>query len=644
MRVHVRPASAITFRILCAIATLMLFVAVPRTMRAQINPRLSYQGILRNASGNPVYDSCCYVLRFELYSATTGGTLVWGEYDTVATKNGLFSVVLGTHTPLDTLSFRGAYYLQVIAGTDTLRPRTQMVAVPYAFRARYVDSVGVVTADSARVSRRSDSSCHADTAAYARNAGALDSARAAHTADSSRVAGRADSAAGAHRASIADSARASERTGYADSSGVSARAGYADSARASGRTRYADSSGKTTYADSAGIARRTSRADSALFSGYTAFADSSRTAFYAEHSDSARKQLWQKGADGYVRLSPPNDSLAVLVGTKSPGSFKSTGRLNVKAADSDNAALQISGPANGTAAAYGLLGTHVATSGDARGVSIQSVTSTSASGTGSATAYEFGGVEAPGAAYGWYGQGVTSNNGSAAGLSLGSVVAFGSAASSAASAIDLIGSRSQNGPATGIGVGTVDGALTSTGFSVEIVKSATGAAYGLNLPNVTSSSGATSYGVYAENQTVGGTQYGVYGKVTNSSLGVGVAAEGSGAVASSALKILNGAVQVSAMANQTSGTTPVIGPPGIGVLMTVPVTNNLVVAGTRVIATVEAVNGPVPLGTACAVYVVSVSNINPAAGGFDLQLTRVPPGTAPAPTGGVRIHWWLVNP
>ncbi len=467
-----------------ALAVIVLFLALlaPGWAAAQINPKLSYQGMLRDASGVPVADST-YVLRFRLYPGPTGGGPLWGESDTVTTRGGLFSTILGRFTPFDTNLFAGTQYLEVIFAGDTLHPRTQLVSVPSAFRARY-----------------------ADTAGSARFAVASDSARATYKADSAR------------RALFADTARATFR---ADTS------------------RYA-------Y-----------RADQALA------------------ADSARHQLWLRDSTGYVRLSPPYDSLPVLIGTRSPATFELVGRLDVKGSDTDRVAIQFDGPSGSSMASYGLLGRSVSGSG-AVGASFEEIVSTS------------------------------------------------------------------SGRALGVAVGAVRGSGTAVGFEAASVETATGAAYGLNLPSVVSVDGTPSYGVYAENGSTTGVQYGVYGKVA-SAAGAGLAAEGSGGIAAGALKVINGAVRVSGAANQTAGTTAAVAPPVIGGLTTISVSNTLVTVGTRVIATVEGMNAPVPAGTPSAVYVVSVSNINPAIPGFDLQVTRVAPATAAAPPA-IRVHWWLINP
>jgi hypothetical protein len=443
-------------------------------------------------------------------------------------------------TPIDSQKFNGAYFLEVVYGSDTLAPRVELAAAPYAIRARYVDSVA--TADSARVSHDADLAGHA---LYA---------------DSSRGAFIADTA---------------------------------------GHALWADTSARALYADS-------------LSSGSTRFADSARASYFSTESDSAKKQLWRVDTSGYVRLSTPFESYPVLIGTSSPSSFPMTGRLSVLGSPGDQTAMQFTGPIDATAEAYGLRGVLVRSSENAHGIALGQVTSTSTS-SKSATGYEFETISAYGTAYGIHGATVTSSHGAAEGMALDGVIASGSSAA----------------PATGI--------------ELRRVQVTNGTAYGLNVKNVTSLSGDSSYGVYAENRSTSGTQFGLYGKVSGVATGYGVAAEGSGMAASGALTVVNGAVSVPASANQTAGTTGVVGPPAVGGLVTIPVLNNLVVANSRVVATVEGINGPVPQGTPSAVFVVSVSNVLPGTG-FDLQVTRVPPTTAAAPAGGVRVHWWLINP
>ena len=101
---------------------------------------LGYQGFLTSATGVPVTGPPAVSMTFSLFAAPAGGSPLWRESQAVTVTNGAFSVVLGTGTllagaPLGSLAFDVPYFLEVTAGGDTLLPRRELTASPYAFRA-----------------------------------------------------------------------------------------------------------------------------------------------------------------------------------------------------------------------------------------------------------------------------------------------------------------------------------------------------------------------------------------------------------------------------------------------------------------------------------------------------------------------------
>jgi hypothetical protein len=94
---------------------------------------LSYQGKLLDNIGNPVVDTL-YAIRFTLYTQPTGGSPFWSEDQSVNTRAGLFSVVLGSVTPIGTLPDAGALYLGMKVGADPeMTPRLRIVSAAYAY-------------------------------------------------------------------------------------------------------------------------------------------------------------------------------------------------------------------------------------------------------------------------------------------------------------------------------------------------------------------------------------------------------------------------------------------------------------------------------------------------------------------------------
>jgi hypothetical protein len=96
---------------------------------------LSYQGKLLDDAGNPVMDTTYSVL-FSLYTVPSGGSSFWSETQTVRTKAGLFSVLLGSVTPIGTLPDAGALYLGMKVGADPeMTPRLRIASAAYSYLA-----------------------------------------------------------------------------------------------------------------------------------------------------------------------------------------------------------------------------------------------------------------------------------------------------------------------------------------------------------------------------------------------------------------------------------------------------------------------------------------------------------------------------
>ena len=96
---------------------------------------MQYQGVLLDpATGQPKPDGT-YNMTFRLYN--TGGGVVWLEQQSVPVKTGMFSVLLGSVTPLNASDFNGQELsLGVTVGSDAeMFPRQPIARVPYAFQA-----------------------------------------------------------------------------------------------------------------------------------------------------------------------------------------------------------------------------------------------------------------------------------------------------------------------------------------------------------------------------------------------------------------------------------------------------------------------------------------------------------------------------
>lgn len=113
---------------------------------AGIYERINFQGKLTTDTGENVTDGN-YSITFTLYDASSGGTNLWDETQTVAVADGIFRVALGdVDTSLGSVDFNtDSLYLGIQVETNSeMTPRIRFSAVPYAFEAERVGGLTVV--------------------------------------------------------------------------------------------------------------------------------------------------------------------------------------------------------------------------------------------------------------------------------------------------------------------------------------------------------------------------------------------------------------------------------------------------------------------------------------------------------------------
>lgn len=150
----------------------MLVAGIDTHSQALLKPLISYQGVLKDGTGNAVPAGNKNII-FRIYDES--GTLLWAESQSVAIDaNGLFNVALGSgmrtqdvlppsvtdlskvftqigSSPLDQRYLE----LQVDDGSSAIAPRQQFLAAPYAFGVANIDHAegpflvdGILTASS----------------------------------------------------------------------------------------------------------------------------------------------------------------------------------------------------------------------------------------------------------------------------------------------------------------------------------------------------------------------------------------------------------------------------------------------------------------------------------------------------------------
>jgi hypothetical protein len=96
---------------------------------------LSYQGKLTDTLGQPVPNSD-YSVTLALYTVPSGGSAFWSEMQSVTTRGGLFSTLLGSVTPIGSMPDAGAVYLgMTVAGGAELTPRLRIASAAYSYLA-----------------------------------------------------------------------------------------------------------------------------------------------------------------------------------------------------------------------------------------------------------------------------------------------------------------------------------------------------------------------------------------------------------------------------------------------------------------------------------------------------------------------------
>jgi hypothetical protein len=112
------------------------FLLLVGSAAGDVPPVVGYQGRITENTGVPVANGT-YSIRFKLYDALTGGSLLW-DSDTlsVETNAGVFSVMLGENPqdPIDLPFDRDYWLLVTFRGEDQL-PRRRIGSVGYAYMA-----------------------------------------------------------------------------------------------------------------------------------------------------------------------------------------------------------------------------------------------------------------------------------------------------------------------------------------------------------------------------------------------------------------------------------------------------------------------------------------------------------------------------
>ncbi len=108
--------------------------------RADVPKTISFQGELTDSVGAPINSSVSVI--FKLYKASSGGSILWSEAQTVTPSDGILSATIGSATAggID-MPFDTQYWIGVTVGSDAeMSPRIRLTTSPYAYTALYLDT------------------------------------------------------------------------------------------------------------------------------------------------------------------------------------------------------------------------------------------------------------------------------------------------------------------------------------------------------------------------------------------------------------------------------------------------------------------------------------------------------------------------
>ena len=123
-----------------ALALFFLMVGGALAQVAPVPSLMNFQGRLAKPDGTPVTDGNHTVV-FTLFDAQTGGTVKWTESLNITSRNGVFSVLLGSVTALNETVFAADRWLEVKVDGATLTPRQKIVSNAFAFKANLANTV-----------------------------------------------------------------------------------------------------------------------------------------------------------------------------------------------------------------------------------------------------------------------------------------------------------------------------------------------------------------------------------------------------------------------------------------------------------------------------------------------------------------------
>jgi hypothetical protein len=138
--VWIRPMTRSLTRTSAMLLAVSVLIGLGARASGDIPKKINYQGKVTDSSGLPLVGSHSIV--FGIYEAADGGSPIWSETTTVeADSSGVFSALLGSVNPVE-VSFAATRWLEVTIDGQVLKPRRELVSMPYAYQASNADALG----------------------------------------------------------------------------------------------------------------------------------------------------------------------------------------------------------------------------------------------------------------------------------------------------------------------------------------------------------------------------------------------------------------------------------------------------------------------------------------------------------------------
>ena len=133
----------------------LLFAGGSALAQSAVPAAMNFQGRLAKPDGTPLPDTAAQPVTFNVYSAATGGSVLWSQTGNVAVHNGVFAVKLDFSTGYQNGGSLASVFsagvtpsLEIQVGSAApLSPRQPLVSVPFAFAAQSVAN-GAITSSS----------------------------------------------------------------------------------------------------------------------------------------------------------------------------------------------------------------------------------------------------------------------------------------------------------------------------------------------------------------------------------------------------------------------------------------------------------------------------------------------------------------